>query len=144
MERSSYHVTPSMMYEREGAWQANALQIRVDGTEKTRKHEFMYFLDFWCACVLIGWVLYHSIHSNSNIPQATGGWKIVYFDNRKNHNSTTYSSTARIIGSTELWHLTTTTCPAAAPYRITESTEWHFNKTRRVSVTGGGDYYYHV
>ena len=130
-----------MRYEREGAWQSNALKIRVDGTEKTRKHEWMYFLHFG-ACVYwwVGCCTSQSIAIA--IPQVPGGFKIVYFDNKKTHNSTTYSSTARIIGRTEWWNSTRTTCPAS--YRITERTEWrHFNKAWRVSVTGGGDYYYY-
>ena len=32
-------MTPGMRYESVGAGQANALKIRVDGTEKSRKHE---------------------------------------------------------------------------------------------------------
>ena len=46
MERSACDVTPDMSYEREGAWQSNAEKIRVDGTKKKRKHEWMCFLHF--------------------------------------------------------------------------------------------------
>ena len=53
-------MTPDMSYEREGAWQSNAQKIRVDGTEKKRKHERMNFLHVLVR-VLIGWVLYQPI-----------------------------------------------------------------------------------
>ena len=85
--------------------------------------------------------------SQSTAIAISGTWRFknCFFGQRKTHNFTTYSNTVRIIESTEWWHSTRTTCPAAASYRITESTEWrHFNKTWRVSVTGGGDYYYYM
>ena len=63
---------------------------------------------------------------------------------KKSYNSTTYSSTARIIERTEIWHSTRTACSAAAWYRITESTEWrHCSNTSRGAVTGG-DYCYYI
>ena len=40
-------MAPDMRYEREGAWQRNAQKIRVDGTERKRKNELIYYLHFW-------------------------------------------------------------------------------------------------
>ena len=70
-----------MRYEIEGAGQANALKIRVDGTEKTRKHEWMYFLHFWCVYWSVGCCINQSIAKA--MPQAPGGPPIDYFDNKK-------------------------------------------------------------
>ena len=78
---------------------------------------------FWCVCWSVGCCTSQSI--TISIP---GTWRYdinyVYFDKRKSsqlHYS--INSTAGVIESTEWWHSTRMTCPAAASYRSIESTD---------------------
>ena len=100
----------------------------------------MNFLHFYCVYWSVGCCISQSIPMPIS---STWRFKNDCIDKANPHDSTTYSITPRATGRTEGWHSTRTTCPAAASYRIIESTEWRlFNQTLRVSITGGDYYYY--